>query len=94
MLVPAAKNSVLGYMFQQAGKSTALWSYVPILFLFLLGMFVYSKQGGLLASGMLAGTLLIFYALRRKIIRWFGGITGDIVGASVEGVEVFLWLIL
>lgn len=94
MLVPTAKKSGLGFMFQQTGKTFTLWSYLPILFVIPLAMFVYSWTAGLIALGMLVLTLFVFYGLRKKAISWFGGITGDVVGAAAEGVEVFLWLIL
>lgn len=34
----------------------------------------------------------IYYS--RKIVHWFGGITGDVLGASVEGVEFILWMVV
>jgi adenosylcobinamide-GDP ribazoletransferase len=41
----------------------------------------------------LAAVFFLVY-MKRKILSWFGGITGDVLGASVEGVELWLWLIL
>jgi adenosylcobinamide-GDP ribazoletransferase len=47
------------------------------------------------------GTLVLFFIAvlflliaSRKIVKWFGGITGDVLGASVEGVEIVLWMTL
>jgi len=94
ILVSSAKSSGLGVMFQKAGNQSTLWSYLPILILVLLGMFIYAWPAGMLASGMLAVTLLLFYMYKKKVIDWFGGMNGDIIGAFVEGVEVFLWMVL
>lgn len=93
-LVPVAKQSGLGYTFQQACTSTTLWNYWIILVPVLIVLFAFSSKGGLLVMLMFAGTLILFLGLRKKAVKWFGGITGDIVGASVEGVEVYLWMMV
>ena len=51
-------------------------------------------QFGILFVIMLAATALFLLFLKRKIVAWFGGVTGDVLGASVEGVELWLWFIL
>jgi adenosylcobinamide-GDP ribazoletransferase len=39
-------------------------------------------------------SLAILFYLKRKIVKWFGGMTGDVLGASVEGTELLLWMAL
>ena len=42
---------------------------------------------------MVIAILFLLFAAR-KAVKWFGGITGDVIGASVEGVELVLWMTL
>lgn len=93
-MVPPAKEEGLGHLFQQACQRSTIWSYMFYLIptIILLGM--WNVQVMAMVLGMLLGALLLFFFLRRKIIKWFGGITGDVVGAATEGVEVCLWMIV
>lgn len=89
--VRAAKNEGLGTLFQSSAQPKALWLY-PIYLVILLFLF-----GFIIKEIMLIG-LLIFVAVcclvlsRRKAVKWFGGITGDVLGAAVEGTELILWM--
>lgn len=56
-------------------------------------LFIWPESFWGLASFIIGSSLFILIA-RKKIIRWFGGITGDVLGAAVEGGETLLWLIL
>lgn len=88
--VQLAKTEGLAAFFQvAAGKNSTAVYYA---FLFLAGIaFVYLKN--LYLYAILFGMLVITMSfLKRKIVKWFGGITGDVVGASVEGVELLLWM--
>lgn len=88
LTVKSAKNEGLGSLFQNAAAPKELWIYpVYILSLLILG---YKKF-------LLAGLLIIVavgcvFFCRRKAVKWFGGITGDVLGASVEGTELILWM--
>ncbi|GHH96832.1 adenosylcobinamide-GDP ribazoletransferase [Neobacillus kokaensis] len=82
--VQSAKREGLGFLFQNAAKLEALWIY-PIYLL--VSVFLLPITGILLA----AAVVCLFYA-RRKVIKWFGGITGDVLGAAVEGTELILWM--
>lgn len=92
--VKSAKADGLGAMFQQAASKGTLWRY-PVYLIVLLGMilFIWPESFWGLASFIIGSSLFILIA-RKKIIRWFGGITGDVLGAAVEGGETLLWLIL
>ena len=92
--VRAAKEEGLGTLFKQAATQHTLWIY-PVYMVLVLGgillLYPVATSGVLLLIGM-AILSLLFAA--RKAVKWFGGITGDVLGASVEGVEIVLWMTL
>lgn len=94
ILIPSAKEEGLGFFFQRAVKKHTLAFYViyviPISLILLLRDF--TDVWAVLI--MLMTTLFTFLFLRKKVLQWFGGITGDVVGASQEGMEVLLWMIV
>ncbi|PAL13179.1 adenosylcobinamide-GDP ribazoletransferase [Peribacillus simplex] len=92
--MPLAKKEGLGAFFQSAVMKSSL----PIYWLYLLGSLAFAwiidfKLVPLFIMMCLAAAFFLVY-MKRKIVSWFGGITGDVLGASVEGVELWLWLIL
>lgn len=92
VMVTPAKNDGLGAMFHHASSKNTLWLY-PV---YLLGLGVVLLFTGLyigMASYLLAVILIVLF-LKKKIIEWFGGMTGDTLGASVELTEVLLWMTL
>ncbi|WP_042463893.1 adenosylcobinamide-GDP ribazoletransferase [Neobacillus dielmonensis] len=91
LTVPSAKQEGLGHLFQTAAKARILWLYPIYLFLFLMAVALMDVRF-LLTSvlAVAAGWCLLF--CRRKAVKWFGGITGDVLGASVEGTELVLWM--
>lgn len=92
--VKATKKEGLGSLFQQVASKTTLFIY-PI---FLLGAAAPAWLSGLPALAgflfMVLFSILFIVFLSRKVIAWFGGMTGDVLGASVEGTEVLLWMTL
>ena len=92
--VRAAKKEGLGTLFKQAATQHTLWIY-PVYMVPVLGgiflLYPVATSGVLLLMAM-AILSLLFAA--RKVVKWFGGITGDVIGASVEGVELVLWMTL
>lgn len=92
--VKAAKEEGLGFLFQQSASSKTLYIY-PIYLLIIAG------AAGLIMEPALFGVLimivisvLLFFFLSKKVNTWFGGMTGDVLGASVEGTEVLLWMVV
>jgi len=92
--VDAAKKEGLGSLFKQAANEKTLLIY-PIYLILLIGIstvFIPKVLLGIFALLFVSVIVLLF--LQKKIIAWFGGMTGDVLGASVEGTEVLLWMTL
>lgn len=91
LTVKSAKNEGLGTLFQSAAKPKELWPYpiyvVGLLFL----VFLFMKEFLLISLLILVAACCLFF-FRRKAVKWFGGITGDVLGAAVEGTELILWM--
>jgi|SRR5690625_31110 len=94
IFIPSAKEEGLGFFFQRAVKKNTLAFYVIYIIPISLILLLRNFADVWIVSIMLIATLLTFMFLRKKVLQWFGGITGDVVGASQEGMEVVLWMIV
>lgn len=90
----AAKKEGLGSLFQQAASKYTLTIYPVYLLLAAAAAWQLGMEAIFGFLAMTIFSILFFIFLSRKIIAWFGGMTGDVLGASVEGTEVLLWMIL
>lgn len=90
--IPSAKKDGLAHLFQQAGNVRSLIIYLVYVFL-LFAVLIYVWPH-LLLSVIILFTVSIgcYLYIRKKADKWFGGITGDVLGASVEGTENSLWM--
>ncbi|MFO1446499.1 adenosylcobinamide-GDP ribazoletransferase [Bacillus sp. Bva_UNVM-123] len=92
--VKEAKKTGLGYLFKQAAKKGTLIIY-PIYLAVLVGIAAVVIPEALLGIFcFIVVSVLVLFFLQKKIISSFGGMTGDVLGASVEGTEVLLWMTL
>lgn len=91
--VKSAKNEGLGVLFQGAATIKVLWIY-PIYMAVILALMAFVDNGFFLLSILIVIASVSFLVCRRKAVSWFGGITGDVLGAAVEGTELFLWMTL
>ena len=92
--VKSAKQGGLGSLFKQAASDKTLFfylSYIVILLGITTIIMIDALFGVLLFLIVAAGVIAFF---KKKIVNWFGGMTGDVLGASVEGTEVLLWMTL
>ncbi|MEH7178366.1 adenosylcobinamide-GDP ribazoletransferase [Neobacillus vireti] len=90
--VKSAKKDGLGALFQHAATPKALWIY-PVYIIGLLALAFYINGGQPIATLILAAFVFLLFC-RLKAVKWFGGITGDVLGAAVEGTELVLWMTL
>ncbi len=91
LTVKLAKNEGLGALFQRAATVKALWPYPIYLVVFLFIVSLVIKNFYLIGLLILvAASCSILF--RSKAVKWFGGITGDVLGAAVEGTELILWM--
>ncbi|HZG72642.1 MAG TPA: adenosylcobinamide-GDP ribazoletransferase [Chondromyces sp.] len=88
-----ARNEGLAFYFKQGHDRRLLGLYGLYACLFLAASFLWGEAGTILTV-MLAAVLLFGIYSHKQSIRHFGGITGDLLGASLEGVETFQWMIL
>ncbi len=108
-LIPFISRSVIGTLLitTVSSKEKGLASFFKkglerkhILSIFLqivvVGVSLYSVSPSSmpLYSIMWLVALLFLIWIRSKWIKWFGGINGDTLGATVEGMEMLLWMIL
>ncbi|WP_102272720.1 adenosylcobinamide-GDP ribazoletransferase [Cytobacillus massiliigabonensis] len=91
--VKAAKKEGLGTLFKNASNKRTLVIYPIYIILLAAAGIVFNQLLFGMIVFMIVSTLFLFI-LSKKIISWFGGMTGDVLGASVEGMELVLWMTL
>ncbi|MFT8320220.1 MAG: adenosylcobinamide-GDP ribazoletransferase [Bacillus sp. (in: firmicutes)] len=92
--VPEAKKDGLGSFFKKAvsGNITAVYSGYAAISLVLVYFFYEAAFVDVLF--LLISSGVSFFVLAKKIVKWFGGLTGDLLGAAVEGTEIILWAVV
>jgi adenosylcobinamide-GDP ribazoletransferase len=89
----SAKTSGLAYYFK--GKMNANVVTITTAFHFFIGLVVLGWMTNWVVAVTIAAVLFAFICLFRSwVLKNFGGVTGDLLGASVEISEVVLWLTL
>lgn len=91
---PLAKEKGMAHFYSKATETKSLWVYLLYFSMLLVAVIIWLPQIIIYFLVLPLTVLLLLFVLRRKILAWFGGITGDVTGASGEGVELFLWIIV
>ncbi|WP_203363904.1 adenosylcobinamide-GDP ribazoletransferase [Bacillus sp. REN10] len=91
--VPPAKKEGLAYYFQQ-GKDATIGLRYSVWLTVISAIVIWFGGDLALFLIFLIVTGLFFAFARRGTMKHFGGITGDVLGASLEGVETALWMTL
>lgn len=89
--VPEAKESGLGSFFKRAASPHITFVYLGYMIICVLALFFFYQEGLTVVLLLLTVSALSYFFLSKKMIKWFGGLTGDLLGASVEGTELILW---
>lgn len=92
--VRAAKEDGLGTMFKKAAGRYTLWFYPLYIAVVLAALWLWQPDSIAAAAVLVLMTGVFLLIAARKAVKWFGGITGDVLGASIEGVEIVLWMAL
>lgn len=93
LTVRSAKKEGLGALFQNAATPRELWIYL----VYIIGFFAlvsFFDSGIFVVTVLIVISIVFLLFCRRKAVKWFGGITGDVLGAAVEGTELILWMTL
>jgi adenosylcobinamide-GDP ribazoletransferase len=92
VLVPSAKEDGMAFYFKKHTEPRLLLFYLVPLLLTGLGIFIFRPELLFVFMVFAVLTAVAGYWLGSKTVQVFGGTTGDTLGASVEGVEVLLWM--
>src|SRR5699024_3005102 len=93
ILIQTAKKSVLGYLFKSDNdQHLKLYLVYIIPIIIILGIYNLTYMIVFVIILSLIGILHILY--KRFFVQQFGGLTGDLSGASIEGTEFILWMIM
>lgn len=92
--LPSGKKEGLGYFFKErlVVKPVIIWSVICLITPFLIYIFNMKQLVFPLIALFIISVAIILF--RRWAKRNFNGITGDLAGAFIEGMEVFLWLLI
>ena len=89
----SAKNNGLGAFFRQRANTKWLALAAALYLLLAAGFLIYLAGPGS-AAAITAIFLLALWIYRKWCLRQFGGVTGDLFGAYIEGAELLLWTVL
>lgn len=93
ILINPAKTTGLGYLFHSTNYKVLRYYLIYIIpTIIILGIY---NLNYMLVFAFLVGLIgMFFIVFKRFAIRGFGGLTGDLSGAGIEGVELILWFLM
>lgn len=89
---PAMKEKGIAFYFKSTVSMKGLSVWLTFYIVVLSVVSVISKQYALL--GFILCALIVCLLLKRFVLKHFGGMNGDVLGALSEGMEVILWSIV
>ena len=92
--IPNAKHEGLGQLFQSAKGPRTMLFYLLYFLILIFSLFLINSQLLLAFTVLWISSIFSFFFIKKKTVQWFGGTTGDVIGAATEGVELLLWLVL
>ncbi|PLR86312.1 adenosylcobinamide-GDP ribazoletransferase [Bacillus canaveralius] len=92
--LPPAREEGMARFFANAVDRKSLWPYLLYTIVIIVASWLFVEESLLTAVILLTTSICAGLYGKIKIIKWFGGVTGDVVGASAEGMEFFLWMIV
>lgn len=92
--IPTAKQSGLAYLFQQGRTRKVMSAYLAYLVPMIIILGVYNLKFAFLFSSLVLLIMLLSLFYKRFILKNFGGLTGDLSGAGLEGMGLILWFII
>ncbi|MBM7583839.1 adenosylcobinamide-GDP ribazoletransferase [Bacillus pakistanensis] len=92
--IKSSKEEGLAFFFKKNCRSYTNHFYFLFIIILLTTIYFGNPDIFFISLILLIVILLFFLILYRKIKHWFGGITGDVLGATVEGGELLLWMIV
>ncbi|MDQ0163095.1 adenosylcobinamide-GDP ribazoletransferase [Bacillus alveayuensis] len=89
-----AKKEGLGFFFSEALSKKDGWIYFLYVIILLVSSIFIAKEVAFIISVFLFVFIILYYFATFTFKHAFGGLTGDTLGASIEGTETMLWLIV
>ncbi|MGG3737734.1 adenosylcobinamide-GDP ribazoletransferase [Aeribacillus pallidus] len=90
---PAREEGMAVFFKNGVGKQNLI-VYPMYVFVFSIIIYSFVKEAFFIYWWLVFTFILWLIFTYRFIMKHFGGITGDIIGASIEGGEVMLWIVL
>ncbi|GGJ99516.1 adenosylcobinamide-GDP ribazoletransferase [Lentibacillus kapialis] len=93
-LLPTARDTGMAHFFKQGANQSFRVVYGA--YVIIIGIVIGLLKMELLSSYIIlvSCTLITGYIIAGKIKKHFGGISGDTLGASSEGMELVLWIVM
>ncbi|WP_163527741.1 adenosylcobinamide-GDP ribazoletransferase [Halobacillus ihumii] len=90
----SARNSGLSHFFQSHYTYKVTFAVTGLMFMTCAAVSLLSTSYFAISLVILLASLVALWGIRVWAIRSFGGITGDVCGATLEGMETYLWFIV
>ncbi|UOR10876.1 adenosylcobinamide-GDP ribazoletransferase [Halobacillus amylolyticus] len=91
---PSARQKGLSYFFKNHySQSVTVWVVSLMIVVSVVTAF-FSWSHFIVSLVMGLAAMIGMWGIRRWAVRSFGGITGDVCGATLEGMETYLWFIV